>query len=267
MRTRIVFHLWNKGGHVPFHHQYLLAEMIKGVVLSGNDAKFIDFGHYNFSGLKGQTQVSRKGLHFYSNKVTLVFSCNNKGFTEYFLDNLFELQELELGGLRLSPEFVEEEESIPLESNMKYICISPVVLAKPEYLDSIGKTFIHPEDDTFSDKIYESTMFRMEQFGGFTKKDIDSFYQFQLIPDKDYLIRLEQKNKKYSRVYPVYENDEKYEVRGYTFPFTLYADPTVQEFLFTNGLGILGHKGFGMLDIANSDPSTRVVRRKELVYA
>jgi CRISPR-associated endoribonuclease Cas6 len=37
-------------------------------------------------------------------------------------------------------------------------------------------------------------------------------------------------------------------------PFTLYAAKEVQEFLFVGGMGLLCHKGFGMLDVAQADP-------------
>ena len=267
MRTRIVFHLWNKGGYVPFHHQYLLAQLVKGVNLKGNKKEFEDFTFYNFSGLKGQTQVSRKGLHFYSNKVTLVFSCSNGEFVDYFLDNLFTIEEFELGTLRLSPELVEKEQPLNFEEETKYICISPIVPKKPELLDSFSKNFINPEEDSFSDLIYESTMRRMEKFGAYSAKDIRSFYKFQLVPDKDYLHKLYINKKKFARIYPVYDKDVKYEVRGYTFPFTLYAHPKVQQFIFNNGLGAFCHKGFGMLDIANSDPSKRIITRKSREFA
>jgi len=240
---------------------------VKGVNLRGNQKEFDEFGYYNFSGLKGQTQVSRKGLHFYSNKVTLVFSCSNAAFVEYFLDNLFSIEEFELGTLKLSPELVEKEEPVTFDETTKYICISPIILKKPNFNDPGSKNFINPEEDVFSDLIYESTMRRMEKFGAFSTNDIDSFYKFQLAPDKDYLHKLYQRKKKFARVYPVYDKDVKYEVRGYTFPFTLYAHPKVQEFIFTNGMGAFGHKGFGMLDIANSDPSKRVITRRSREFA
>lgn len=267
MRTRIVFHLWNKGGYVPFHHQYLLAQLIKGVNLRGNNKEFEDFNFYNFSGLKGQTQVSRKGLHFYSNKVTLVFSCSNMAFVEHFIDNLFSIEEFELGTLKLSPELIEKEEPIPMNEKMKYICISPIIPKKPDYIDPGSKSFINPEEDQFSDLIYDLTMRRMEKFGAYSENDIDSFYKFQLVPDKEYLHKLYQRKKKFARVYPVYDKDIKYEVRGYTFPFTLYAHPKVQEFVFNNGMGAFCHKGFGMLDIANSDPSKRVIMKRAREFA
>ncbi|NJO03714.1 MAG: hypothetical protein HC880_20425 [Bacteroidia bacterium] len=63
--------------------------------------------------------------------------------------------------------------------------------------------------------------------------------------------------KKFARIYTVFEGKIKYELRGYTFPFTLYAAPAVQEFIFNCGLGAYTHKGFGMIDLANVDPIER----------
>jgi CRISPR-associated endoribonuclease Cas6 len=254
--------LWNKGGHVPFHHQYILAQLIKRVIQRGDDAEFNSYVNYNFSGLKGQTQVSRKGLHFFSNKVTLVFSCGDADFLEYFLDNLFDLEEFELGNLRLSPEVVEKEEPLKFLDKMKYVCISPMVLRRPGENDLENKVFINPEEDLFSDLLYESTIERLELSDSFPKSKLDSIYRFQIIPDKAYLAKIKANGKKFARVYPTYIGEEKYEVRGYTFPFTLYADSDVQEFLFTQGIGCLCDKGFGMVDIANSDPVQRVITRK-----
>lgn len=261
MRIRIVFHLWNKGGHVPFHHQYMLSQIIKGVNLRGSDEKFRKFTDYNFSGLKGQTQVSRKGLHFFSNRVTLVFSCSNADFCEYFLDNLFDLEEFEIGTMKLSPEVVETEEPYVFTDNMKYVCISPVVIKDPLLHQLEIKSFIDPMEDQFSDLLYDSTMSRMEK-AGVSRSKINSFYKFQVVPDESYLEKIKASNKKFARVYPMYESKTKYEVRGYTFPFSLYADKQVQEFIFTHGLGVLGDRGFGMLDIANSNPVKRNITRK-----
>jgi len=257
VRVRIIFILKNKGSFVPFHHQFLLAQFVKGIILKGGEKQYKDFAYYNFSGLKGQTKVSRNGLHFYSSRVTLVLSCPDKGFVDYFLKNMFQFPQIEIGNLILIPEGVEKEEYPEINDNMKYICISPLVLLNPSFNDNEGKKFISPETDVFSDMLYESTITRMEQFGVYSPEQLSSFYQFQLVPDKVYLKKIKETQKKFARIYPVYDQDVKYEVRGYTFPFTLYAAKEVQEFVFTCGLGAYTHKGFGMLDIANSDPSKR----------
>jgi CRISPR-associated endoribonuclease Cas6 len=58
----------------------------------------------------------------------------------------------------------------------------------------------------------------------------------------------------------------KYEVRGYTFPFTLFAAKEVLQFVYDNGLGFFTHKGFGMLDISNND-AIQQAAQEEATYA
>ncbi|MCG8311432.1 MAG: CRISPR-associated endoribonuclease Cas6 [Cytophagales bacterium] len=257
MRVRVIFILKNKGAFVPFHHQFLLAQLVKGIILKGANEKFRDFSYYNFSGLKGQTKISRNGLHFFSNRVTLVFSCLEKEFLDYFINELFKMSHVEVGNLVLIPESVELESVPVFEGEMKYICISPIVLIKPTFNDSESKRFIPPETDEFSDVLFESTIIRMESLGTYSNDQLASFSKFQLVPDENYLRKIRENQKKFARIYPVYDQDVKYEVRGYTFPFILYAAKEVQEFVFSSGLGSFTHKGFGMLDLANSDPSKR----------
>lgn len=254
MRIRIIFILRNKGSFVPFHHQYLLAQLIKGVLVKGGEEKHINSRLYNFSGLKGQTKISRNGLHFYSSRVTLVFSAANKDFIDYFLKHLFAFPQIDIGTMSMIPEAVEVEDRPDLTDSMRYVCISPLVLVEPSFSDDRGKKFIIPTSDTFSDLLYESIMIRMEKSGHYTSEQIAEFYKFQIVPDKDYLLRIKEQQKKFARIYPLYDQDVKYEVRGYTFPFTLYAAQEVQDFIFSNGLGIYTHKGFGMLDLAHADP-------------
>ena len=257
MRIRIIFKLKNRGANLPFHHQYLLAQLVKGLLMRGNHEEYREYDFYNFSGLKGQTKISRNGLHYYSSKVTLVLSSPNEGFIQHLLGQLFSLPQIDLGNLVLIPESVEKEQKPEIEEATKFICISPLVLLTPNLYDASGKQFIPPETDDFSDLLYESTMIRMEQSGWYTAEQIESFFKFQVVPDLNYLRKITEMQKKFARIYPVYDQDVKYEVRGYTFPFTLYAAPEVQEFVFTCGLGKFAHKGFGMLDMANQDPSAR----------
>lgn len=266
MRIRIVFSLKNKGAFVPFHHQFLLAQAVKGLVVAGKDPRFQQFTHFNFSGLKGQTKISRKGLHFYSSRVTLVFSTSDKAFLDYFLSALFEQKEIMIGMLQLVPEVVEHEEPIAVSESVKFLCISPIVLVPAAFNDESAKRFISPESDEFSDLLYDATIAQMQSSGKFSATQLADFYKFQLVPDKDYLNRIQSTHKKFARIYPLYDSDIKYEVRGYTLPFTLFAPSTVQQFVYEHGLGQFSHKGFGMLDMAHND-SIRKETNTELVYA
>lgn len=252
MRIRIVFSLKNRGAYVPFHHQYLLAQTVKGLVMAGGRSEFFSFQHYNFSGLKGQIKISRKGLHFYSSRVTLVFSSNSKEFIEYFLSVLFAQRELLIGNLQLVPESHDQEADVVFGDSMKFLCISPIVLLPATFNSEAGKRFVSPEADEFSDLLYDNTIERMETSQKFSADALAGFYKFQLVADHDYLVKIQSTHKKFARIYPLYDSDVKFEVRGYTFPFTLYAPPPVQQFIYENGLGCFTHKGFGMLDVATS---------------
>jgi CRISPR-associated endoribonuclease Cas6 len=125
---------------------------------------------------------------------------------------------------------------------------------------------VSPESDEFSDLLYDNTISRMEAYGKFSAEQLASFYKFQIVPDRDYIQRIQTSHKKFARIYPLYDNDVKFEIRGYTFPFTLYAAKEVQEFVYENGLGYFTHKGFGMLDVASNDSIQRTAQH-DMVYA
>ncbi|MCC5938532.1 MAG: CRISPR-associated endoribonuclease Cas6 [Lunatimonas sp.] len=257
MRIRLIFSLKNKGAYLPFHHQYILAQFLKGLIVKGGNETFFNYNYFNFSGLKGQTKVSRSGLHYYSSLVTLVLSAPDQEFLDYLLEQVFKTPKIELGNLILSPEYTEKETEPELETANKFVCISPLVLLMPTFDDESGKRFINPDTDEFSDLLYESTLTRMEKSGWYSQEQMESFYKFQVVPDMNYVNKLREQQKKFARIYSVYDMDVKYEVRGYTLPFTLYAAEEVQDFVFKCGLGAFTHKGFGMLDLANNMPSQR----------
>jgi CRISPR-associated endoribonuclease Cas6 len=248
----------NKGVSIPFHHQYLISQILKGLIISGEKQEYAQFNKYSFSGLKGQTNVSRSGLHFNSSKVTLVVTSPDAEFIDYLITRIFKQTHLEISSLILVPEYVEEETSIDLTNETKLICLSPMVILQPTFNSDEGKQFIEPGTDQFSDLVYQSTIQQMENYGIATEsiKDID---RFQIVPDAEYLNRLREKGKKFARIYPLFHEDVKYEVRGYTFPFTLFAPREVQDFVFTRGIGLFCEKGFGLADLANQDPTERTI--------
>lgn len=257
MRVRVIFKLKNKGAFLPFHHQFILAQFLKGVLIQSGNQQFANYSLFNFSGLKGQTKISRNGLHYFSNLVTLVLASDNKEFLDHLLKHIFNFEDIELGNLKVSPLYTELEYEPEFKDEMKFICISPLVPFKAQFANANSKRFIQPESDEFSDLLYESTMQRLEDEGAFPKEKLESFNKFQFVPDVEYLNKLRAKEKKFARIYTLYDSDVKYEVRGYTLPFTLYASKELQSFIFNCGLGAYTYKGFGMLDIAHSNPVDR----------
>jgi CRISPR-associated endoribonuclease Cas6 len=195
-----------------------------------------------------------------------VFSCQDKNFLEYFLNRLFQQKEVVVGNMQLVPESTETEATNIHGDEVKFLCISPVVLITPSFNDESAKKFISPDSDEFSDLLYEATISRMEATGRYKPEELTAFYKFQIVPDAEYINRIQSSHKKFARIYPLYDNDIKFEVRGYTFPFTLYANEEVQRFVYENGLGHFSHKGFGMLDLAHND-AIRRENQMEMNYA
>lgn len=256
MRIRLIFNLKNRGAVLPFHHQGLFVDLINNVKEEMNP-EFADYDFYCFSGVKGQTKVTKTGLQYNSKKVTVVFSCLSEEFVRQFVQAVFKREYIEFGEMVLEPDTVEKEKESVLGEVVKYISISPIMVAPSDAEDV--KDFVDPNDDKFSDSIYETTMAKMEKSGLFTEEDFASFFKFQIVPDNDYLKKIKLKNKKFSRIYTTGSLGQGEEFRGYTFPFTLFADPKVQEFIFTCGFGDFANSGFGMLDIANINPLGRIV--------
>jgi len=268
VRVRVTFKVRNRGAVVPFHHQHLIAQVLRGLIINSAEEQFKSFPYYNFSGLKGQTRVSRSGLHYTSSRVTIVLSSTNRDFLDFLIARIFDQEKIDFGGLIISPEFVDEEMSVSFEKSTKLLAISPIILLQASFNSDESKRFIEPGTDDFSDLLFTSTMQRMEEHGIDTES-IVGVNKFQIVPDLVYINKIRQSQKKFSRIYSFYDQDVRYEVRGYTFPFTIYASEEVQDFIFTCGLGYYGNKGFGMVDVANADPTKRTTgyRTRELISA
>lgn len=244
---------------VPFHHQHLLTKLFNQVIAKC-DKEYQDFSYFNFSGIKGQIKVGKGGLHYMSHRVTIVFSSINIDFLNKFLNVLFSMSQINIGEMELQPDSIELEAPVELSTKNKYVCISPMIIVDPILHLNDNIDYIDPGSEEFSDYLYEATMLRMERSGLYTPEQISSFNEFNLVPDKNYLSKLKQNDKKFTRIYLSYIKDEKYDVRGYTFPFTLSAAPEVHEFIFSTGIGALTENGFGMLDLANLDPTKRTIK-------
>ena len=244
MRVRLVFSLGNKGAIAPFHHQHILTDVLSDAYGEHLPANIC------FSCLKGQTKVTPLGLSYFSTKVSLVISSSDTAIIDRQLRGVFGKTVIEVGQLMLTPESVSKEEPPIYEEKARFVCISPLVVIPPALGDPDAKRFIAPETDSFSDLLYESTMYRMEQSGLYTPEQITSYFKFQVVPDAEYLLKMKREQKKFARIYALHEGEDSPELRGYTFPFVLYAHPEVQQFIFENGLGECCNQGFGMVDMA-----------------
>lgn len=258
MRIRIVFQVVNHGGIVPFHHQGLLSDFIRST-LKRHPNPYAQESPYNFSALKGQNRVTRDGLFYESTKVTLVLSSWSKDFTDHFIEALFGLQQVYIGTLILKPLQVFKETATFLPGPTKFVCLSPMVLISEGLPVSEIKKFIHPQSEVFVDLIRESTLSRAERSGWFTSEEIETFTGLMFYPETEYLEKARKSEKKFSRIYHSLHRGNEIEIRGYTFPFYLEAEPKLKEFLYLCGFGEETGEGYGMIDFAEKEGTIQIL--------
>lgn len=223
------------------------------------DPLYSKFKTFCFSGIKGQMKIGKDGIHILSSKITIVFSSMKDDFIFNLIKKIFSYKRVELMNLKVRPESVEIENPIELNTQQKYLCISPIAYADPRRTDIDPKRYVLPQSDEFSDLIFESTMQSMEKSGLYSPEQLSKFYRFQIVPDAEYLSKVKEEEKKIARVYNTYINDARYELRGYILPFTLFAEPDVHHYIYNCGIGAITNEGFGMVDVpfeGNKKPTT-----------
>lgn len=263
MRIRVIFKLQNRGASLPFHHQHLVSEFVHGAFESAGVDKAQIQDSVVFSGIKGQTKVGKGGLFFFSSRVTIVLSCVTEELLKPVLHSIMEKDLISIGEMELVPESLERERQPDFDETIKYVSIAPFVPVGYFGQDKgVLKQFLDPTKDEFSDYLFDSTIGRMEDSGRYSEDEINSFTKFQVQADTLYLNKLKQNGKKFSRIYSLIASNEEIEIRGYTMPITLFAHPKVHEFIFQCGLGEFTSRGYGLMDIANSNPLERVEEYK-----
>lgn len=232
---------------MPHYQQTLLATWLEGI--KATSEVWRNYALYNFSSLRGQATSQQAGLEYLPGQVKLVLSSPSQAFIDFITSQILEQERCQIGPLHLTPVNVQQEPIPELSDAVKYVCISPLVPSFGVLEDEeVAKKFIPPQEDQFSDLFYECTIKRMEASGIYSPEEIKGFFKFQVVPDQYYLSKIKRQGKLFARIYPVSYGGKEYEVRTYVFPFTLYADPQVQAYVYTHGLGAFTEQGLGMLD-------------------
>lgn len=244
MRIRLNFSLKNGDAILPFYHQEEILNCIS-FLLEKNGFDLENRKNFTFSSLKGGFKAVPGGMEILFPKINLVISGSDFTLIEKVKDVIFLETEIFIGSLILQPVSFMLEQSVEFEKLMKYLCLSPICVGGNGQSED---GFIHPAAPLFSDLLYFNTMERMESTGLYSQEELDSFSKFQIVPEGEYLNKYLGMEHKYSRNYKVYFNKKLTAVKGYIFPFTFYAHPKVQEFIYYNGLGLLNEQGWGMLD-------------------
>lgn len=242
MRTKIsLIKVQGNAGLVPLHHQQIISafmeELIKEVGRAAN--------RYVFSSLKGTSKVQNGQIRFLSNKITLVIGSDDQEFIEQVIEKMFAKKYHNVGKLNVTPKAHEVIPDPEFKTVMKYVCISPLIPAPVVADGSPEPVPLDPMSHEFSDLFYNVVIDQMEK-AGFSEEELNSFAEFEVTPDPNYINKLNEGGKKFARIY---KNNENKLMVGYLLPFSLHAHPKVHKFIWDNGFGLYGTHGYGMIDI------------------
>jgi CRISPR-associated endoribonuclease Cas6 len=243
MRVKISFTRDNTSGNsIPLHHQKLIYDSL-GTVISevGGDRKQI-----TFSSLKGTSKIQNGFMKFLSSKLTLVIASSDEALLEKIVNKIFEKSFFPIGRMNLLPKAKEIITDPEFTTQMRYLCISPLIIFDPNKNIERSTEQVDPTTHTFSDLLFNITLDAMEK-SGIPEEKVNSYAEFDIQPDADYIQKINTGNKKYSRIY---RNAEGKNMIGYLIPFTLHAHPDVHKFMWDNGIGVTTSEGYGMIDLA-----------------
>ncbi len=232
---------------IPLHHQISIYRSLKDFITRLPDTKTF----VNYSSLKGTSSVQNGYIRFLSSKITLVISSNNDEYANWIVNAIFEQPSIQIGKLNLIPKYHHVVPEPEYKTQMKYVCISPLLLIDPDRNPERAEEQIEPTSQEFSDILYDSLIERME-LAGYSEEELTQFEVFEAIPDASYLAKIAEGNKKFARIY---KNLEGKLVLGYLLPFSLHAHPKVHQFVWNAGIGVLTDYGYGMIDVV-PEPST-----------
>lgn len=245
MRVKISFvRDLNSSNSIPLHHQKLLSSALHEVV----SAFSLEPLPFNFSSLKGTSRIQNGYMRFLSTKVTMVISAASTENCNRIIDEIFSRPYISVGKLNLIPKFKEIIADPTITKRMRYIGISPMVLADPKIDQKKAQELIDPNSREFADTLYNVVMDQMEK-AGYTEDQLNQYAEFEAQPDKEYVEKIQDSGKKFARFYKC---SEGYTMLGYLLPFTLYAHPDVHDFIWKTGIGVLTNEGYGMVDVVNS---------------
>jgi CRISPR-associated endoribonuclease Cas6 len=246
MRTKIsLIKVQGNAGLVPLHHQQIVSAFMEDMIREAGQTT----ERYIFSSLKGTSKVQNGQIRFLSNKVTLVIGSSDRDFLNKINEKIAEKKNHNIGKLSVMAKALEEIPDPDFKTVMKYVCISPIIPAPAVEDGSPEPMALDPMSHEFSDMLYSVVIDNMEK-AGFSEADLNSFAEFEVTPDVNYVNKLNEGGKKFARIY---KNNQNKLMMGYLLPFTMHAHPTVHKFIWESGLGLYGTHGYGMIDIVQPE--------------
>jgi CRISPR-associated endoribonuclease Cas6 len=245
MKVRFHFRRSGKGNAVPVYHQDLLAGLIRQWINSAfTEPQDKQFDLYTFSSLKGLNKVEGNLMFYHSQQVHIMLSSPHESWLTRLADYIMSQGPFQIHEMSLIPESYEAALPPVFGWESRFVSMSPMILFDPALRPDAPSDILNPYANDFSDLLYDTLLDKMESYplGNY---NLEEYSKFQVVPDSEYIRKLKETRKKFGR--PLEVGSRK--VKAYLFPFTLFAHPDVQRFVYAAGIGCMGAEGFGCVDL------------------
>lgn len=247
MRLRLSFYS-DLDSEIPINYNHFLTAAIYNYLAKADkkySSKLHDLNSYKFFTFSWlQIQKKRiKGsfIKIMSNEILWFISSPSKEFINTFANGLMKVGCLRVGDSSFELQQMEVLTEVEINSEMKFICLSPIVVTTKKYHNGeLVKYYYKPEDDPkeISEKIKNNLA---KKYNSFYNTDVKE--EIEITFDKNYLPK--------SKVLVHYiKGNLDIKIPAIMCPFIVKGNKELIKFGYECGFGELNSSGFGMVRVA-----------------
>jgi len=266
MRIKLSLRVNTPATVIPYNYQHYLSSALYGI-LSRSSGVYSEFLHqkgylgpdgrlrklFTFSKLFFNRRISKNRFGYKCEQGCeiwmFVSSPMLHDFVRHFVTGLFEDQIIRIDKVLLNVYQVESMADPDFSEEMKFICLSPVVL-KSVVLTSTGKKtyYYRPLDENLSQAVRASAI---NKYRTVHNKNPDSD-ELEFIVDKNYIKRRGGQEHVAKLVTVKKGTKEETKIKGFEVPFTLKGSVELIKNIYDCGIGDQCSLGFGCVNVVEN---------------
>jgi CRISPR-associated endoribonuclease Cas6 len=252
MRLKLVFYS-GLNAEIPINYNHFLTSAIYSY-LAKDDKKYSSRLHglnsykfFTFSWLQVEKKkVERYFIKILSDKVLWYISSPSKEFINTFANGLMKIGYLQIGSTLFELQQVEVLPEVDINSEMRFICLSPIVVTTKKYYNGkLVKYYYKPEDDQeeIAERIKNNLIKKYESFYNINVKGNDNDNAVV-----DITFNFDQRYLPKAKVLVHYvKGNLDIKIPAIMCPFAVKGNRELIKFGYECGFGELNSAGFGMV--------------------
>jgi len=246
MRLKLSFHS-EINSEIPVNYNYILTSAVYNYLAKAdkkyssklhnlNSYKFFTFGWLQIE----KKKIERDLIKILSDKILWYVSSPSKEFINTFANGIMKIGFLQVRNTFFELQQIEVLPEVEIKSEMKFICLSPIVVRTKKYYNGeLVKYYYKPEDDQkeIVEKIKNNLV---KKYKSFYNSDIED--NIDITFDQNYLPK--------SKVLVHYiKGNLDIKIPAIMCPFVVKGNKELIKFGYECGFGELNSAGFGMVKI------------------